>query len=990
MHCIKRPYRFALLTLALGALFCSPQARAANDPNLEWKTLETPHFRISYYSGEKDVAQHLGEIGEAIHARLTPVLGWSPKVKTEIALTDQTDSANGITSGLPYNSIRLFLTAPDDMSPLGDIDDWYEDLLSHEYTHTIHIDNITGLPALINGIIGRTFVPNQVQPRWILEGLAVLEESEQTSGGRLRSSQWNMFMRADVLENNIATLDEFSNTPRRWPQGNIWYLYGSFFLKWVRQTYGEEAIRKMIADYGSNIVPFGVNRAIRRATGRTFEDMYPAWIATLKRDFEAQSAAIRANGIREGVRLTHGGQTARHPRWIPGNAWNGYAGDLLYFRDDGHSTAGLYGQHIKRDARGNVTAAGEDKRELLIRTNEASAASFEPDGSVVFDSVDYTSNLFAFGELFEIKSGLKSSSGLEGHRKRLTHGFRASDPDVSPDGRRVVFSTNHRGTSYLQIADLSVEGEISNTRSLVKSNGMEQVYGAHWSPDNVHVSYSVWTKGGYRDIRYVDSTDGSFVEVTKDRAIDSGPSFSPDAKWLYFHSDRTGVSNIYAWEVATGHLKQITNVINGAYQPSISPDGKTMAYVGYTHAGFDVFAMPVDPAAAPEAAPFVDDRPHAHADPPHQIFPVSDYNPLHTLRPRAFSLQITPGNFGQAIIFGVAGGDIAGHHSITGTLTTEVERPEVQFNLGYGYGRLPFDVGLNAYRSIAPHAGYSLGQNYKPAYIQEAVGVSSGIAYSLPGAFDGQSVSATYAVTRLGSLLPNSTGHIDPYETPSIPATGTLGTLSLGWGYSNAQRFLWSIGPEKGFSLSANLDFTNPALASDFTGFAASTSFAAYTTMPWLQHHSLGFHASGGTSGGNFPGHGPYYVGGFVDLPVYDTVRNILIQGGVTLRGYPSVIEAGRNFALFNAEYRFPLLNIDRGLSTLPIFLQRISGNVFVDYGSAFDLAETAKFKTGTGAELWFDSLLGYVIGFTFRLGYAHGWASGGLDKVYFVAAVPF
>ncbi len=989
MHC-KRPYRFAFLTFALGALFCSPAARAANDPNLEWKSLETPHFRISYYSGEAEVAQHVGEVGEAIHARLSPVLGWSPKEKTEIALFDQTDSANGITSGLPYNSIRLFLTAPDDMSPLGDIDDWYEDLLSHEYTHTLHIDNITGLPGFINGIIGKTFVPNQVQPRWILEGLAVLEESEQTSGGRLRSSQWQMYMRADVLENNIAPLDQFSNTPRRWPQGNIWYLYGSFFMKWIRQTYGEEAIRKMIADYGANIIPFGVNRAIRRATGRTFEDMYPAWIATLKRDFEAQAATIRARGIREGVRITHGGQTARHPRWIPGNAWDGYAGDLLYFRDDGHSTPGLYGQHIKRDARGNVTAAGEDKRELLIRTNEASAASFEPDGSVVFDSIDYTSNIFAFGELFEIKTGLKSPSGLEGHRKRLTHGFRASDPDVSPDGRRVVFSTNHRGTSYLQIADLSVDGELTNTHVLVKSNGFEQVYGAHWSPDNRHVAYSVWTRGGYRDIRFVDSSDGSFAEVTKDRAIDAGPSFSPDGAWLYFHSDRTGVSNVFAWEVATGRLKQITNVINGAYQPSISPDGKTLAYVGYTHTGFDLFAMPVNPETAPDALPFVDARPTVHHDPPHQVFPITAYNPLHTLRPRTFSLQITPGNFGQAIIVGAAGGDIAGHHSILATLTTELERPEVQLDLGYNYGRFPFDLGMHAFRSISPHAGYSLGQNYKPAYVQEAVGIATGISYSLPGQFDGQSFSANYSAARLGVQYPSSTGHIDPYETPTYPGAGMLGTLSVGWGYSNAQRYLWSIGPEKGFSLNANLDFTNPALASDFSGFAASTSFATYATMPWLRHHSLGLHASGGTSGGNFPGRGPYFVGGFVDLPLYDTVRNILIQGGITMRGYPTVIEAGRNFALFNAEYRFPILNVDRGLSTLPIFFQRLSGNVFVDYGSAFDFAETAKFKTGTGAELWFDSLLGYVIGFTFRIGYAHGWASGGLDKVYFVAAVPF
>ncbi len=83
-------------------------------------------------------------------------------------------------------------------------------------------------------------------------------------------------------------------------------------------------------------------------------------------------------------------------------------------------------------------------------------------------------------------------------------------------------------------------------------------------------------------------------------------------------------------------------------------------------------------------------------------------------------------------------------------------------------------------------------------------------------------------------------------------------------------------------------------------------------------------------------------------------------------------------------------MNIDRGLSTLPLFLNRITGAAFVDYGSAFSDPSTAEFKTGVGGELWFDLTLGYILGFTFRAGFARGLASGGIDKTYFVAAVPF
>jgi hypothetical protein len=916
-------------------------------------------------------------------------VGWAPTQRTELLLSDQTDSANGSATALPYNAIRLNVTAPDDLSPLGDVDDWYLELLTHEYTHILHTDHIRGLPALANILVGKTYAPNQVEPRWMLEGLAVFEESSKTSGGRLRSSQWNMFMRADVLENNVATLDQFSNNLRRWPQGNIWYLYGSFFMRWIAETYGEEAIRKFIDDYAWQIVPFAVNRSMRRATGRTFEELYPAWVDTLRRQYGAQADAIRARGLREGTRLTHLGQTAQHPRWIPGNAWPGHEGELLYYLDDGHDRSGLYRLPLTR-YEGDVIGARERDRELMIRTSSTSSASFAPDGSVYFDSLDVTKNLFLFNELFSMPAGKTSKSGLEGNRERLTHGWRAIDPAVSPDGRHVVFTTNHRGTTYLQIASIAADGTLTGVHALVESAPFDQAFTPRWSPDGVHVAYSSWTRGGFRDIRLVDTRDGSFVAVTRDRAVDGGPSFSADGKWLLFHSDRTGVMNVYAYDLEGGALKQVTNVINGAYQPELSPDGKTLAYLGYTARGYDLFAMRSDPASWPDALPYVDTRPSPPPPPVRHAWEVKPYNPLYTLVPRRYSVQITPGNFGQSAIVSVAASDIAGHHGIAASITSEFERPELQGSIAYGYGRLPVDLSVSAYRAIAPRAGLALGDAYKPTWIQETVGFSSGATYAMPRPFDAQSFAISYSAARVAGELPTPADKLDPYETPVFPLRGMVGILHLGWAYSNAEGYLWSVGPERGLSLSANFDIADEVLASDFGGFTATMQMATYFRMPWLRHHALALHAATGTSGGNYPGRGVFYVGGYVDLPVIDTVRNTLIQGGVVMRGYPVVSQVGRNYALFNGEYRFPILNIDRGVSTLPVFLNRVSGVAFVDYGSAFDDAYVAKFKTGTGGELWFDFTLGYTLGFTFRAGFAHGWASEGIDKLYFVAAVPY
>jgi Tol biopolymer transport system component len=993
------PRRLAFLALCIvGLLAASGAARAANNPKLLWKSLETKHFRISFYSTEDEVAEHVAALAEAIYARLIPAVGWPPSTDstTEIVLIDQTDVANGSATALPFDAITLYVTAPDDMSPLGDVDDWYLELLTHEFTHILHTDHIEGIPALVNRILGKTLAPNQVQPHWLLEGLAVFEESARTSGGRLRSSMWNMWMRADVLEGNVATLDQFSNVPRRWPQGNIWYLYGSFFMQWIADTFGEQAIRAMIDDYGRQIAPYAINRSIRRATGHTYEEMFPAWVNSMRRSFALQTEAIAARGLREGIRLTHTGNTVEHPRWIPPRAWPEHAGDLLAYIDDGHTSAGHWALPLVKDARGQVIGAREGGRELMVRINGPGGMSFMPDGALAFSSTDITDNIFSFNDLFELPAHQKSASGLDGRRVRWSEGWRALDPGVSPDGRQVVFTTNHRGTTRLLIADVVQAPDragvhaLANPRVLVPGASFDQAFTPRWAPDGRHVAYSSWEHGGYRDVRIVDTADGSYVDVTHDRAVDGDPVFSADGRWLYFHSDRTGVSNIYAYEVATKRLRQVTNVINGAYQPEPSPDGKSLAYVGYTHDGYDLFVIALDPDTWLEPLPYEETRPAAPPEPPPIASRIVAYNPLHTLMPRAYTFMTGPGNFGQATTISATGSDIAGQHAIGVNLTSEWSHPSLEGSIGYSYYRLPFDMSVAVSRNLSPQTNYSIGST-PVQWIEETLTGSASINYSIPRAFDSQSFNIGYNFSRYAGTFPLPLASLNPYDIPSQPNTrGVLGSIHLGWSYSNAQGYLWSLGSESGITASIGIDIASSALASDFNGYAGSADVTAYLTMPWLQHHTLALHAGGGASGGSRAGDGPFYIGGYWDYSILDVIKDSYVQGGIQLRGYPPAYLIGNYYGLFNAEYRFPIVNIDRGPSTLPLFFNRINGSAFVDYGSAFDESSAAGLKTGVGGELWFEMTFGYLLDFTFRLGHARGLASGGIDKTYFVAVVPF
>ena len=977
----------ALVAFCLTLGFAT-SAQAVNDPTVKWYTIETPHFRITYHSGIEAPAQHAANVAEGIYSMMGASIGWTPSEPTEILLTDFTETANGSAGALPFNAVRLFVTAPEDMSPLGDVDDWFLELITHEYTHILHTDHIRGIPALVNKILGKAIAPNQTQPRWILEGLAVYSESSKTSGGRLRNSQWDMFMRTDVLNDNVATLDQLSNSVRRWPQGNLYYLYGSYFTEWIADTYGEESLRKMADDYGKNVIPWGFNRSIRRATGKTYEEMFGPWVDSMKAHYRAVEASVRAQGIREGKRITHHGQIAHYPRWIPPDTWPGYEGGLLYYRDDARSRTGLYALPLTRDARGNVVRADEKKTEPIVRTATETAASFAPDGSLLFGAQETTRTVLQFNDLERMEPGAKSPFGVsDGGRTRLTFGARAFEPTVSPDGRRVVYTKNHANTRSIHIADLTSTG-IANERPLIPTGELEQSFTPRWSPDGTHVVYSVWKTGGNRDIRTIDVDRGTYQDLTNDRALDGDPSFSADGRFIYFHSDRTGIQNIYAYDLKSGALKQVTNVVTGAYMPEPSPDGKTLAYVGYTINGFDLYAMPIDESAWTDAPPYIADRPAAPKV-PNEHYDAKPYSPWRTLIPRRWSLSITDGAYGKVAIVTAAQSDLVGNHTLTVQSVNEFEKPAVQGSIGYTYGRLPFDLGVAVGRSLTPRLGYGFGDNHVVVN-QETTSLTTSVAYTDPTPYDSRSYVLAYSFGRTGAEIATPTSAIDPYETPNFPARGVVASIHLGFAYSNAERFVYSVGPERGFSLNVGFDLTDPALGSDFGGFAANGDFVTYLLMPWLRHHSVALHAGVGTSGGVFPGRGAFFVGSFVDLPLVDVLRNQLIQGGVTLRGYPSVIEAGRSYTLGNIEYRFPIVNVDRGPSTLPMFLNRVTGNAFFDYGSAFDEFRTAKFKSGTGAELWFDFTLGYVQSFTFRLGYARGLASGGIDKIYWVASVPY
>jgi Tol biopolymer transport system component len=62
-------------------------------------------------------------------------------------------------------------------------------------------------------------------------------------------------------------------------------------------------------------------------------------------------------------------------------------------------------------------------------------------------------------------------------------------------------------------------------------------------------------------------------------SLDYNASFSPDARWIIFTSERTGPANIYRVHPDGSGLEQLTNSRGFDDQGSLAADGRTLAFV---------------------------------------------------------------------------------------------------------------------------------------------------------------------------------------------------------------------------------------------------------------------------------------------------------------------------------------------------------------------------------------------------------------------------
>jgi hypothetical protein len=797
------------------------------------------------------------------------------------------------------------------------------------------------------------------------------------------AGDFRQLIRQGAAAGRFEPLDRANGGTLDWPSGAIPYLYGAYFHQFLSDRYGAASIRTL-ADETSRRLPYLGSRAYRTVYGRSLGDLW--------RDFEASTLAQAAGepGVKgpagpQPRQLTHHGFDVSAPRHAPD-------GRVFYAAASPHHFPALM----------EISGDGAAPRQVARRYlgNRIGIAGDE----LIVDEVDLVRSVGLQSDLYLVDP-------TTGRRRRLTREARAADPDVSAAGVIVctVQMSDRRALATLRLD----HGTDPGTPVALVSEPDTEFGAPRWSPDGRSIAAERRRLHGPAQIVLVDPDNGRVrVLASPPGGRSASPAWTPDGARVLFSSAAEGQPfRVYAVTVATGALALLEGTGASAESPDVSPDGRTLVFVGYTPAGYDLFSLalagarwttvspavepsaaaPVSPAAGPETSGLEAAGPEAPG--PEAVGPEASgpeaagsaaaapavavpeaaapgafvsrpYSPRRTILPR-FWTPTLESDAGE-IVAGAATGalDVLGRHAY-GIEAGWSSRARPDWRLAYAYDRW------------RPTLFGAWSDDTDPWREGERRTTEGDVGLLLRVArirFSHATFASVHGeVERLAC---------DACAAP-VDARRRTASLRLGWAFSNARGFGYSISDEEGGRVTVTSELPSKALGSDGSGLAATLDARRY----WRAgpRHAV-FAVRTGAAGSwgdtvaqrsfSASGHGPQGAGfGFG-------------QGAIgLLRGFAEDQVVGTRAVVANLDYRLPLARIDRGVGTVPLFVRSLHGAIFADVGHAWTgAARWSDARLSIGAELSTDTVVGFALPVTFTAGAAwrRDGAAGGSGVVSF------
>jgi len=543
-----------------------------------WQVLETEHFLIYYYPEEAQATTDAARMAERAYARLSRVLDHQFREKKPIMLFesrndfgqnnvtgDLGEGTGGVTEALRH---RMLLNFTGDYRS-------FEHVLTHEMVHAFQYD----IFAHGKAGAGLQTLAQVNPPLWFAEGMA-----EYLSLGP-STSLTDAWMRDAALNGKIPTIDQLTDYPERF----FPYRYGHAFWTFIGRKWGDEAIGQIM-----NAAPtVGIERAFKRELGVSLEDLGDEWKEDMQQRYLPAVASLDRPRKFAAPLLTQrrsGGEIFLAPSLSPDGKNIAFLSNGSFMRGEVFIDLWLgdaeTGKRITRLVKSTFDPNFEELRLLY------SQSAFSPDGkTLAFTAQREGKDVLYLLDVKSRKETKRFDLPLEG----------VTGPSWSPDGTRIVFSGSNGGLTDLYIVDVAT----SRLDRLTKDR-----YGdlqPQWSPDGKSIAFAS-DRGDTSSFTYLrfpkwritllDLEKGTLTVLPGQNGLNINPQWSPDGHSIAYVSDRTGIANVFLYDIDSGENYQLTNVVGAVsaiteYSPAISWARRAdrLAFTYYENGDYTIWSM---------------------------------------------------------------------------------------------------------------------------------------------------------------------------------------------------------------------------------------------------------------------------------------------------------------------------------------------------------------------------------------------------------------
>jgi len=177
----------------------------------------------------------------------------------------------------------------------------------------------------------------------------------------------------------------------------------------------------------------------------------------------------------------------------------------------------------------------------------------------------------------------RPSAPMEEEIRLTDFGWEVGNPDWSPDGRKLIFTSWERGPggtsgAWIVTIDPSTGKSVCIERLKVPE-GIKNIRQAAWSPIGNKIAILVGVGGRLKRELWIVNTDGAEAEKLHEfeSSTYGGLDWTPDAKKILFAALWKDHMQLFSIPSSGGKPKRITSDYGNLMHPQVSPDGRWIA-----------------------------------------------------------------------------------------------------------------------------------------------------------------------------------------------------------------------------------------------------------------------------------------------------------------------------------------------------------------------------------------------------------------------------